>query len=278
MIYFINFSEARQIKIKKIIGCEIGSLPRSYLGLPLGLTPPNSFWNSLIDKIHSKLVGWKCSLLSQARKVIVLNSILKSVPLYALSVLKILRKFSLAIEKIQKTFLWTGVENQKRLPLIAWENVCMPFEKGGLGLRRITTMNKFLLAKLLWRWHKEEGEWKNIWVDKYNRDNYEINHFLNIDLEQGGSMMLKNAQKFKNIIRKGVKWKGGNGRTVPFWENTQILDHPLCDDLRWNKYMEQCKNQIGTFVANYWKDDMWVDLNSVDHNLVELSKCLDLFF
>ena len=139
-------------------------------------------------------------------------------------------------------------------------------------------MNEFLLAKLLWRWHKEEGEWKNIWVGKYNRDHYDFNHFLNSELEQGGSMIWKNAQKFKNILRKGVKWKVGNGRRVLFWKKIWILDHPFCDDPRWNRYMEKCKNQIGTFVANYWKDDIWVDLNSVDQNLVELGKYLNAVF
>ena len=57
------------------------------------------------------------------------------------------RKYALAIEKIQKTFLWIGMETKKRLPLIAWENVCMPKGKGGLGLRRISFMNELLLAK-----------------------------------------------------------------------------------------------------------------------------------
>ena len=66
-IFFLNVSMDRQLKIQKIIGCEIGVLPGSYLGLPMGLSPPNSFWDSLIDKIHSKLAGWKGSLLSQAR-------------------------------------------------------------------------------------------------------------------------------------------------------------------------------------------------------------------
>ena len=42
--------------------------------------------------------------------------------------------------------------------------------------------------------------------------------------------------------------------------------------------MEQCKNQIGTFVVDYWKDDMCLDLNSVEHNLVKLSKCLNVIF
>ena len=185
-----------------------------------------------------KLAGWKGSLLSQVGKVIVLKSILQNVSLYALSVFKIPRKFAQAIEKIQKLFLWTGMEIKKRLPLIGWEKVCMPLNKGGLGLIRVTTMNEFLLAKLLWRWHKEEGEWKNIWANKYNKNNINFNQFLQNDLEQGGSMIWKNVQKFKHIIRKGVRWKVGNERIVLFLEDTWILDHPLYDDPRWNSYME----------------------------------------
>ena len=51
-----------------------------------------------------------------------------------------------------------GYGKKERLALISWEKVCMPFNKGGLGLRRVTTMNDSLFVKLLWRWHKEEGE------------------------------------------------------------------------------------------------------------------------
>lgn len=50
------------------------------------------------------------------------------------------------------------MEKKKRSPLISQEKVCMPFNKGDLGLRRVTAMNDSFLSKLLWRWHKEEGE------------------------------------------------------------------------------------------------------------------------
>ena len=43
VIYFMNVSVEIQLKIKNIIGCKIGSLPGSYLGLPLGLSPHNNF-------------------------------------------------------------------------------------------------------------------------------------------------------------------------------------------------------------------------------------------
>lgn len=77
------------------------------------------------------------------------------------------------------------MEKKKRLALIAWEKICMPFNKGGLGLRRVTTMNDYLLSKLLWRRHKEEGEWRGIWNDKYNRENQDLKHFLNNETFQG---------------------------------------------------------------------------------------------
>lgn len=79
------------------------------------------------------------------------------------------------------------METKKRLPLIAWENVCIPKGKGGIGLRRISIMNELLLAKLLWRWHKEEGEWRNIWDFKYNWDGFDFKHFLLSNIDQGGS-------------------------------------------------------------------------------------------
>jgi hypothetical protein len=212
------------------MGCEIGVFPRTYLGLPLCLDPPNFFWGSLVDKLHSKLAGWKGSLLSQAGKLVVLKVVLQSSPLYALSVFKIPRKYANAIDKIQKNFLWTGMETKKRMALIAWDKVCKPVEKGGLGLRKVSEMNDFLMAKLLWRLFKDKGEWKEIWTNKYNWEKKSFNQFLSSNNMQGGSAIWKHAQNRKLDIRNGVKWKVGNGRTIQFWEDSWILDHPLLDD------------------------------------------------
>ena len=42
-LYFINVNPKRQEKIKRILGCEVGNLPGTYLGLPLCLDPLDSF-------------------------------------------------------------------------------------------------------------------------------------------------------------------------------------------------------------------------------------------
>ncbi|XP_059068591.1 uncharacterized protein LOC131859080 [Cryptomeria japonica] len=117
-VYFINTLERRQIKISKILGCQLGNLPASYLGLPLCQDPPDTFWGALVDKFHKKLAGWKGSLLSQAGNVHLLKSTLRSIPLYAISIFRISAKFAEAIEKIQRTFLWRWVEEKKKMNLI----------------------------------------------------------------------------------------------------------------------------------------------------------------
>ena len=43
--------------------------------------------------------------------------------MYALSLFGIPVKYAEKIERIQRDFLWTGVEGRKIYPLVAWENV-----------------------------------------------------------------------------------------------------------------------------------------------------------
>jgi hypothetical protein len=146
-IFFVNMPMDRKNKIAKILGCGVGNLPSIYLGLPLGSKPLDSFWNSIIDRFSKKLAGWKGAILSQAGKCQLVKSCLQNVPLYALSLFNILSKYAEKMERIQWDFLWTGHEGRKRYPLVAWDNVCLPKCNGGLGIRKLSHVNKALLAK-----------------------------------------------------------------------------------------------------------------------------------
>ena len=42
----------------EILGCKVGTLPMSYLGMPLGASHNSpSIWNSILEKIERKLAG-----------------------------------------------------------------------------------------------------------------------------------------------------------------------------------------------------------------------------
>lgn len=74
--FFINTPERRQQRISRILECKIADLPPTYLGLPMGIAPPDAYWSSLVDKFHKKLVGWKGALLSQVGKLLLLKATL----------------------------------------------------------------------------------------------------------------------------------------------------------------------------------------------------------
>ena len=67
----------------EILGCQIGPLPMTYFGMPLGASHKSpTIWNPILEKIEHKLVGWKKMYLSKGRRLALLKSTLSSFPTY----------------------------------------------------------------------------------------------------------------------------------------------------------------------------------------------------
>lgn len=230
-LYFFNTHEHRQRKIANILGCGVNSLPSTYLGLPLGSKTLDSFWISLVDRFNRKLSGWKGALLSQAGKVLLLKASLKNFPIYALSLFKIPTKFVDIIKRIQKWFLWSRVEEKKRISLVAWERVCRPKKSGGLGLRNIRVFNKALLAKQVWRTFAYIQEWNSIWHNKYLREVESLQDFLNSQNIPSSSFLWNNTIKARDLASKEALWKVGDGKKFSFGK-TSGLARSVCAIIR----------------------------------------------
>ena len=48
-------------------------------------------------------------------------------------------------------FIWGGTNDKRRVHLIKWDTVTRCKENGGLGLRKMSRINKAFMAKLGWR-------------------------------------------------------------------------------------------------------------------------------
>ena len=92
--------------LARVLGCKVGSLPSTYLGLPLGA--PFKFvhaWEVVKERFQRKLALWKRQYLSKRGRLILLKSTLSSPPIYFMSLFVIPRKVGLRLKKIQRDFL-----------------------------------------------------------------------------------------------------------------------------------------------------------------------------
>ena len=71
------------------------------------------------------------------------------------------------IKRLQRDFLW----GDSKTHLVGWDNVCAPLENGGLGVRKLTTLNKVLLGKWLWQFGVEQTRlWRRVVTLKFGEE------------------------------------------------------------------------------------------------------------
>ena len=101
-------------------GLKLTTGPEKVLGVPMGKQQDNNsaYWNSIVDKIKSRLDFWRTRDLSFEGKTYLIRSIAVSQALYAIEMKHIDEKHIRAINQVLWDFLWMG----KRMPIN--KNIC----------------------------------------------------------------------------------------------------------------------------------------------------------
>ncbi|RVW67933.1 hypothetical protein CK203_064387 [Vitis vinifera] len=91
------------------LGCKVGSLPSTYLGLPLGASHKSVMvWDGMEERMRKRLALWKRQFISKGGRITLIRSTLASMPTYLMSLMRMPRVVKLRLEKIQRDFLWGG--------------------------------------------------------------------------------------------------------------------------------------------------------------------------
>ena len=212
-----------------ILSCRIGSLPMTYLGMPLGSSyKALEVWNPIIEKVERRLAGWKKLYLSKGGRLTLLKSTLSSLPTYFLSLFKIPVSVAKRIEQLQCNFLWGGVEDDFKMHLVSWSKVCKPIAHGGLGVRNLVAFNKALLGKWLWRFGVEESKfWRRVLAAKYGVTG---RGWCTRPIRGShGCSLWKGIMAHWDLFQRYIGFEVGKGNKVRFWHDNWCGDGLLKD-------------------------------------------------
>ncbi|GKE03761.1 RNA-directed DNA polymerase, eukaryota, reverse transcriptase zinc-binding domain protein, partial [Tanacetum coccineum] len=106
-VFFGNVQNNVKQEILSILPFQVGSLPVSYLGVPL-ITKQLSYTDCkcLIDRVQAKVTNWLNKMLSYAGRLQLIASILSSMQVYWASVFILPKTVTKEIDRMLKGFLW----------------------------------------------------------------------------------------------------------------------------------------------------------------------------
>jgi hypothetical protein len=167
----INIDTDHATALTNAFECKVQTLPFAYLGLPLGTTRPSiADLMPIVSRLDKGLSGIS-SLMSYTRRLTLLNSVINSLPMYAMCSLKVPITIFIHFEKSGTQFLWADKEEKIQGKCLAsWEMICRPKDQGGLGVLDLRIQNKALLIKNLHKFYNQKDiPWaKLLWQAYYN--------------------------------------------------------------------------------------------------------------
>ena len=220
------FGKAKEVEdqYRQIFGCESGSLPFKYLGVPIHYRRlRNDEWQPVECRFEGKLGCWKGKMLSYGDRLVLVNSVLTSLPMFMLSFLEIPKGVRKRLDFYRSRFFWQDDENKRKYRLTKWNLICRPKDQGGLGVEVLELKNKCLLSKWLFKLLNEEGVWQELLQNKY----LQSKTLAQVEAQPTDSPFWKGLMRVKDDFFSRGSFVVGNGETTRFWEDTWLGNSPL---------------------------------------------------
>ena len=144
------FGKAKEVEdqYRLLFGCESGSYPFRYLGIPIHFRKlKNREWKLIEDRFEKKLASWAGKLLSYGDRLILINSVLTSLPMFMLSFFEVPIGVRKRLDLFRSRFFSQSDGHKQKYRLTKWNMMCRPKDQGGLGIEVLEIKNKCLLSK-----------------------------------------------------------------------------------------------------------------------------------
>lgn len=235
----INMCPTRIPIISAILGCSQSDFSLIYLGLPLTLTQPNkALFLPLIEKVEARLEGWKGRFISRGGRLLLMNSVLSSIPLYFMAAFLIPMWVINRLDKIRRKFLWGHSDTRKGISLLNWTEVCLPKQNGGMRGTNLVFRNYSLLLRWWWRLYRFPN---SLWAQTARSissitGRQQTHQVWRIK----GSFFWNQLLKIRPLFDWSTSWKVASGSAISYWFDSwnypimSSLFAPLASNRTWS--------------------------------------------
>eukprot|EP00253_Pinus_taeda_P018598 PITA_18598 len=248
--FIFNTPEAIKDHLTRTLGFRQGDLPTKYLGNQLDIHPTRmKNWPEVIDKIKRRLTSWSFRSLNIASRIVLLKSVLQSIPIYPLSTKAASKGVCTKLREIFGKFVWGGPKQQRKWALVSWKNLIQRKEEGRLADRLrieevpkgssiwdLASQNKDVVNQHAF-WEIRGGSNAKFWEDGW---------------QQKGKMV--EIQTLQEIQQKAKR--AGMEYVRDYWTNEESSGIWRT----WRKPEEWCENINSELEKNYLKE---VDLRKI---------------
>ena len=191
----------------------------------------------LVDCMERRMTA-SSSFLNQGERLQFLNSALSSLPIFYLGSLLAPAAILKQLERIQRQCLWRKHRDEPSPSLAAWDLICRPKNKGGLGILNLGVQNMALLLKHLHKFlNRVDLPWVSIIWDTYYHSS----------VPQGtdicGSFWWKDICKLLDHYRNTTWIQVNSGNSALFWSDKwKIGDSVAPLQLRFSRLFSYVKD------------------------------------
>nr|XP_027127775.1 uncharacterized protein LOC113743906 [Coffea arabica] len=217
----------RKRVISQISGFHVKSLPIRYLGCTLySGRRKRSYFSDICTSVAKRVLSWKENLLSSGGRLVLLKSVLSSLPIHVLAASTPPKGVLRTLEKAFANFLWGTTEKGSRYHWIAWDSLCKPYAEGGVGVRALTDAFDALSLKLWWSLRQRQSLWAEFMHTKYLHNL----HACEAEFQPLQSITWKRLVTYQSLANSHIQWVLQNG-LINFWHENWTGTGPLCQQI-----------------------------------------------
>lgn len=245
-----------------------GSLPVSYLGLPLiSGKLSTADCQPLFSKIAGRFESWSTKFMNQAGRAQLIKSVLQGLYGHWASFLFLPVSILKRIQSLINRFLWIGNSIGPCFYKVCWKHCCLRKSEGGLGFKELLTWNQCAVFLQLWRIIQEKGD--SLWLRWIHKFLLKRKALWTMAVPEKCAWGLRKILNARPHFKQHISYQVGRNSSFLLWHDPWLENRSLLEHFG-RRLVSSMQSTDLASVSTIIRDGVWNLGSSNDYPLQEL--------